>query len=107
MTRIICSAIWFQDNKKHCHQPRNIQSGFVVCGRRHHNCFSTISVILSLTGDEDILRQDKIKTVQGFLTSEDEFVTRQEAFIIAKEAGQIKENAELRISGKLFSEDIF
>ena len=107
MTRIICSAIWFKDNKKHCHQPRNIDSGFVVCGLRHHNCFNTVGVVLSLSGNENILREDKIKTVQGFLSSNNEFVTREEGFIIATEANQIKEDVEIRKSGKLYSEDIF
>ena len=38
---IICAAIWFKDGKKYSHQPRNVDSGLVVCGRRHHNCFLT------------------------------------------------------------------
>lgn len=34
---IICSAIHFDDSKEHVHQPVNIKSGYVVCGRRHHS----------------------------------------------------------------------
>ncbi len=30
--------------KKELHdfQPKNIESGFIICGRRHHNCFATM-----------------------------------------------------------------
>jgi hypothetical protein len=31
---IICSAIWFRDGKKYEMQPKNIESGFVISGRR-------------------------------------------------------------------------
>jgi len=38
---ILCAAIWCNDGKKHVHQPRNVPKGFVIGGRRHHNCFIT------------------------------------------------------------------
>lgn len=40
---IICSAIHFDDGKEYVHQPKNIKSGFVVTGRRHHNCYNVLS----------------------------------------------------------------
>ena len=45
MIKILCSAIHVKDGKKYEHQPKNIDLGFVVCGRRHHNCFYTISLM--------------------------------------------------------------
>jgi hypothetical protein len=45
---ILCSAIWINDNQVHKQQPENIEIGFVICGRRHHNCYQTIT---DLKGD--------------------------------------------------------
>lgn len=33
---IICAANHYDDGKKHPHTPKNIEQGFVICGRRHH-----------------------------------------------------------------------
>ena len=98
---IICAAIWFKDGKKHKHQPRNIDSGLVVCGRRHHNCFLTA---FELNGGKRIegLSEANAKAVQGFLTSNDIFVDRKEAGQIAFDAGQTAKLTEC-----LFSEDLY
>ena len=98
---IICAAIWFKDGNKYSHQPRNIDSGLVVCGRRHHNCFLTA---FELNGGKRIegLSEANAKAVQGFLTSNDIFVDRKEAGQIAFDAGQ---TAELKDC--LFSEDLY
>jgi hypothetical protein len=97
---IICSAIYFNDGEKHVHQPRNIETGFVVCGRRHHNCFATF-VALGVSKPEKIERLDE---VQGFLTNTDRFVDRIEGREIAIKSGQVKEE---EIGKKLFSEDLY
>jgi hypothetical protein len=35
---ILCSAIWYKNTQfELMHQPKNIQFGMVLCGRRHHN----------------------------------------------------------------------
>jgi len=98
---IICAAIWFKDGNKYSHQPRNIDSGLVVCGRRHHNCFLTA---FELNGGKRIegLSEANAKAVQGFLTSNDIFVDRKEAGQIAFDAGQISKLTEC-----LFSEDLY
>lgn len=95
---IICAAIWFDDGKKHEHQPRNIDSGFVVAGRRHHNVFSTMADI------KDVSCKDfgYSKNIQGFLTSDDRFVNRKEAGQIAFDAGQTA-----KLTERLFSEDLY
>ena len=98
---IICAAIWFKDGNKYSHQPRNIDSGLVVCGRRHHNCFLTA---FELNGGKRIkgLSETNAKVVQGFLTSNDIFVDRKEAGQIAFDAGQTAKLTEC-----LFSEDLY
>lgn len=85
---IICAANHYDDGKKHVHQPKNITSGFVVCGRRHHNCINIFALIVGFPYDD---RGNEIhKTeVQGFLTNSNRFVDRQEAYKIAFAADQI------------------
>lgn len=94
---IICAAIWFKDGGNYEHQPKNIDNGFVVCGRRHHNCFMISYINLAE-------RHHKVKggSVQGFLTSKDRFVDRKEAGRIAFEQNQIAE-----LTDCLFSEDLY
>jgi hypothetical protein len=99
---IICAAIHFNDGKTYPHQPDNIKSGIVICGRRHHNCFTTAFV---LNEGKKIIEQCTDvngRSVQGFLTSKNRFVDRKEAAQIAIERGQITRKAEI-----LFSEDLY
>lgn len=95
---IICAAIWFKDGIKHDHQPRNINEGLVVCGRRHHNIFLTVADIKCVPY-KDYGYSDHI---QGFLTSDDVFVDRKEGGTIAFMAGQTSKLKEC-----LFSEDLY
>ena len=90
---IICSAIHVNDEKEYVHQPKNIVSGFVVCGRRHHNCYI---FLLKVSNNY------KNKCTQGFLTSDDIFVTRSEAGRIAFIANQTEKQHNV-----LMSEDIY
>lgn len=99
---ILCAAIHFQDGEKHEHQPKNIENGYVICGRRHHNCFATRYVF---KGIDKRSGANYINNIQGFLTNTDRFVTREEAYMIAIESGQLKENPVL--GTKLFSEDLW
>ena len=94
---ILCSAIWFDDGKEYEHPPKNIKTGLVVCGRRHHNCFN---IVYHLVGAKNIRHYEK--EIQGFLTNTNRFVTREEAAIIALKAGQITEP-----TNRLFSEDLW
>lgn len=94
---ILCAAIWFKDGNEHLHQPNNINTGFVVCGRRHHNCFTTGAILRE--GKKMIFLE---RAVQGFVTNENRFVDRKEAGVIAFKSGQIKEE-----NNCLFSEDLY
>ena len=42
---ILSAANYYNDEIKHQHQPNNIEIGFVICGRRHHNCIGTFTQI--------------------------------------------------------------
>ncbi len=98
---ILCAAIWYKEItlKKVINGvlPKNCDRGLVVCGHRHGQCIWTVS---SLTGlrTEDATGEHE----QGFLTSDNRFVTREEAAIIAFEAHQINEPKET-----LYSEDLY
>lgn len=102
MEKIICAAIHYDDGTKHLHQPQNISSGFVVCGRRHHNCITTAYIL----GNKITVREN----MQGFITTLDRFVNRSEAMKIALAANQVKgfnEDNEVLISEMLYSENLY
>lgn len=90
---ILCAAIWINDGLKHEQQPENIEIGFVICGRRHNNCYQTITdlkchyktYLKSLN-----LTEDDYKKQHGFITSLDRYVTRREAWKIAKDNNQFQ-----------------
>lgn len=91
---ILCAAIYVNDGQKHEQQPDNIDIGFVICGRRHHNCYQTIKDLIG----EDVNSYFKklnysdsdYRNHQGFITSLDRFVSRKEGWIIAKANNQIQ-----------------
>ncbi len=92
---ILCAAIHLNDGKKYEHQPKNINIGIVVCGRRHHNCFVTL---IQFHPKRSI---DKPIT-QGFITSIDRFVGRTAAAQIAFKAGQIPKESHTLVSEDLY-----
>ena len=92
-----CSAIWFDDGESHVHQPINVETGFVISGHRHHNCFNTMSIL-----SNSIQTHIKYKKRQGFLTNLNRFVDRFEGAKIAFNAGQTK-----TLLYKLYSENLY
>ncbi len=98
---IICSAIHIDDNKVHPHKPKNIETGFVVCGRRHHNCYATLCLI------NPDFEYKANRNEQGFLTNTDRFVNRKEAFQIARCASQLRLKGEWDQDSILTSEDLY
>ncbi len=106
--KILCSAIHVDDGKKYVHQPKNIDKGFVICGRRHHNAIYTLTLMEGMKDNNNKFTNKfitlKVHTIQGFLTDTNLFVNRKEAFKIAKEAKQI--NGDLKGS-ILTSEDLW
>ena len=96
--RIICSAIWFDDDIARANQ--NVISGFVVAGLRHSDCFRTASVF-------DPEYKYNYRSKQGFLTSGNRFVDRKEALSIAISARQVKKKELHNPLIGLFSEDLY
>lgn len=90
---VLCAAIWVKDKKNYEHQPKNIESGIVICGRRHHNCYT----ILARLGIEY-----KGICEQGFITSKDRFVNRYQGSRVAWGASQINEISNCLISEELY-----
>ena len=90
---ILCASIHFDDGKRHEHQPVNIETGFVICGRRHHNCYASLQAIAETLGitDEKALKliERAGRDIQGFITNLDRHVDRKEGYAIAEKAGQI------------------
>ncbi len=77
---VLCAAIWVNDGNVYENQPKNIDKGFVVSGRRHHNCFATIFI---LTGGVKYHGKHGKNMTQGFLSSHDRFLNREEAMELA------------------------
>lgn len=98
---IICAAIWFNIDEKYIYQPKNIETGFVICGKRHHDCLVILRLICN---DKPMIYRNNLllNSKQGFLTSDDRFVDRKEAGQIAFDANQIT-----KLTNYLFSEDLY
>jgi hypothetical protein len=119
--RIVCSANWYHDivlevdlpavihgnsarvndraGAHRAYRPVNVDHGMVFCGLRHGNC---LYAMCAFTG----LRQAQAgKETQGFITTKNRFVDREEAARIALSSGQIKKLSYSKKS--LYSEDLY
>ena len=90
MPKLISSAIKFK--------PKNCEYFQIACGKRHYDI---LEMIYNLYGD-----YEKTTVVQGFLTDEDQFVDRYDAYYIALMNHQVKANDEFYRT-PLYSEDIW
>lgn len=109
MENIICAAVWYKEldkmsekwvpNVEGFMRPKNIDKGIVICGYRHPSCMYTM---IAITGKRSVLTECG-EYEQGFLTSENRFVDREEgAKIFVKNGGKLNySNIEL------FSEDLY
>ena len=75
---VICSALLLKD-------------GYVIRGHRHNHCFGVLA---------DLKRSKTDVFKQGFMTSDNRFVVREEAYKIYFKKDKISKN-------KLYSEDIY
>ena len=97
--RIVCAA------NKH-------RAGHILLGIRHwdeimHDQRRSLGMELDR---EDFIRGNLLHNedfIQGFIDNNGNFHTREEAYIVAKEAGQILEKTGGKDSVELFSEDIY
>lgn len=101
---ILCAATWYKELKLVNEQglrirgnsPYNVHKGIVFCGWRHTQ---PLYQKVAVTGLAD---SESGEYEQGFLTSKNRFVTREEAAQIAFDAEQIE-----TILARLYSEDIY
>jgi hypothetical protein len=94
---IICAAIHYKDGEKYKHQPRNIASGYVLCGRRHSDVIHAHFILCSKSTHSET-------SVQGFLTSRNNFLDRIEAGRLALSIGQVIDFTE---GDELISEELY
>lgn len=113
---ILCAAIWINDGEKHEAQPENIETGFVICGRRHHNCYQTIKSLTNQTPNERLgdwiksLTPEEVRKHQGFITSLDRYVDRREGWKIAVANQQVRIGLDATENGDdsiLISENLY
>ena len=104
--RIICAAVWYKEIpiKKEIPyaytNPINCPIGLVFCGHRHAQCIYTKCAVTGLRDAESGENE------QGFLTSKNRFVSREEALIIALRENQVMDIKEIH-GNRLFSEDLY
>jgi hypothetical protein len=78
-------------------------NGTIICGRRHDDCYT---ILKNLVSNPVLPDRDK----QGFLTSENRYVDRKEAWNIAKANNQIRYGLEASENGEdsiLISENLY
>src|SRR4051812_37144022 len=100
MERIICAAVYYDDGVHRVHNPVNVATGLVVCGRRHHEIFPILRMIYA---DRRYLKT----MIQGFVTNTNKFVNREDAALVAICSGQITIDKLKDRHGRLYSEDIY
>lgn len=91
-----------------------LRDGSVFTGKRHNHCFDKMSEFYFPNNTWNATEENRnewfritMDEEQGFVTHTGEFVTRQEAAIIAKHYKQILPEEEEKIMGYLFSENIY
>jgi hypothetical protein len=102
---ILCAANYYNDGLTETHTVDNIEKGFVICGRRHHNCISIFAKMYGFPYSKKALKIMETE-VQGFLTSTNRFVDRIEAMEIAKKNNQVITEGG-NGDARLFSEDLY
>lgn len=96
---IVCAANWYKELPTPVYKPKNITEGIVFCGHSHLMC---LHQMIAMTGKRQC---EAGPEEQGFITSSNRFVDREEAAKIALAAGQIK---QLTYSKKdLYSEELY
>lgn len=86
--------------------------GTIVCGRRHGDCYRTAESLLKICTcwrkHQNTMPQFADRENQGFMTSTGRYVTRVEAFTIAKANNQIIHKMfDNDSEGSLTSEDLY
>lgn len=107
---ILCAAVYVDDGKDH--KPRSYahpKTGIVFCGWRHGDCFVPLQAWADLLppAEREAIGEEGLHKNQGFLTSRGRFVSREEAWTIARDAGQLTPECAARPEPWLMSEDVW
>ena len=99
---VLCAAIHYDDGEINVRRScKNYpETGIVICGFRHSDIISILPINNRFRNDGK-----DYKCIQGFITSKGRFVSREEAYLIAKNQNQLLNDFEGK--AKLFSEDIY
>lgn len=62
---ILCAANRYDDGIIRDHNPKGVRTGFITCGRRHHNCIGTFAHIVGFPYSKESLKIMNTE-VQGF-----------------------------------------
>ena len=104
--KILCAATWYMDLKPvknlptYTYLPNNLDKGLVFCAHRHGQCLNVKGAVTGLRDAESG------KYIQGFLTSKNRFVDREEALQIALKENQVLNIHNIR-GNRLYSEDLY
>lgn len=91
--RVVCAAI------------RHEQTGLIICGARHYDALMRAQ-ILAISEWVVARARGYYACQQGFVNNKGEFMTRDEAWVIAEKAGQLRPHPSMR-PGTLHSEDLY
>jgi len=94
---VVCAANWIDDGIDYLYKPYNINKGIVYSGNRHPSIFEQTNRIYPFEKYGEL-------TVQGFLTTKNRFLTREEALELVKSNGQLKNKL---LGSELTSEDLW
>lgn len=94
---VMAAANYYNDGKDHMLQPYNIDKGFIIAGWRH-GCVG----MSYMAANKEAVNWDNC--IQGFLTTKNRFLTREEAYELVKNTGQLSKPL---LGGVLTSEDLW
>jgi hypothetical protein len=89
---IICAAIKFES------------TGKIYYGHRHNHCLDAANGEISWKLNREEI--SKLHPIQGFVTNQNRFVSREEALVIAVANNQVLDKKEIR-GNTLYSEDLY
>jgi hypothetical protein len=106
--KILCAAIWYKDfplvktdiEIPGFERPLNCDRGMVFMGHRHHNCMYQM---IAISGK---YQHQAGEEIQGFLTSKNRFVNRNEGLEIALKMNQVIDLDDVH-GYKLYSDNLY
>jgi hypothetical protein len=96
--KILCAAVWHKTFNANISRPLNLEFGTVFTGRRHSNCYEQI-----ITFDVPVKHLD---CVDGFLTENNVFLTREQAYLVACVNKQLLSHCTEIVSASILNNQI-